>query len=133
MAHKIDFRDLGIFLPNGFHPLEFRTLAEDAYQWMIQGGDHPNRRHLPYYENFLKTHGYRFSLLRSGIISSAPPDFWKPIEPHVEHLREGIDYTSRDLDFIEEIRPRLLDEFRHLPATDLLTAGVFLIAEKASV
>jgi hypothetical protein len=130
MAHKIDFRDLGMFLPNGFHALEFRTLPEGVYQWMIQRGDHPNRRHLPYYSAALTRLNYRFELLRTGVITGKAPEFWKPVEPHREGLREGIDYSSEDAAYVERIRPRLIEEFRSLPAADLLAAGILLVAVK---
>ncbi|MDX2266463.1 MAG: hypothetical protein NW208_00020 [Bryobacter sp.] len=132
MAHKLDFRDLGIFLPNGFHALEFRTIPEDTYQWMIQQGDHPNRRHLPFYESELRQLGYRFQLLRTGVISPAHPDFWKPVLPHTETLVPGQHYSPADLAYVESIRPRLQPEFRDLSPQDLLTAGIFLVAEKPS-
>jgi SAM-dependent methyltransferase len=130
MAHKIDFRDLGIFLPNGFHALEFRTLPDDTYLWMIQRGDHPNRRHLPYYREKLTALGYSFRLLRTGIITPTPPDHWKAIEPHTEDLQAGTHYSAEDVRYVESIRPRLIQEFRNLTVDDLLTAGVFLIASK---
>ncbi len=132
MAHKIDFRDLGMFLPFGYHALEFRTPSEGLYRWMIQRGDHPNRRHIPYYSRQLTGLGYSFQILRTGVVLQTPPDFWRPIEPHVETLNSGVHYQPADATYVEAIRPRLAPEFRNLSTEDLLTAGIFLIAGKPS-
>lgn len=133
MAHKLDFRDLGVFAQNGYHPLEFRTLEEDCYQWMIQGGDHPNRRHIPYYREFLTRHHYDFQLLRTGVISPEPPGFWRAVDPHTEELILGVHFSAEDVAWVESIRPRLIPEFRSLPAADLLSAGLFLVARKKTL
>lgn len=131
MAHKIDFRDLGIFVVNGYHPLEFRTVSDPVYQWMIQGGDHPNRRHIPYYQRQLTQLGFTFQLLRTGIIDPQGVEYWRPLEPHVEQLVAGVHYQNSDVATVESIRPRLTPEFASLSVEDLLTGGIFLIAQKS--
>jgi hypothetical protein len=132
-CHKVELRDLGMFSHNGYHPLEFLTLPDSTYRWMVEGADRPNRSHV---------HDYRAELVRLGfecviriacvIDPTLPgyPDDYREVLPHKERLSLGEDYTEASIDLVRAIRPRLNSHFHSLSDEELMAAGIFFTAWK---
>jgi SAM-dependent methyltransferase len=130
MLHKIDLRDYGLFSSNGHHPLEFLAIPDAVYEWMVRDSDRPSRKAVDYYRNTMTTYGYDAELYITSVISAG---YRKPpteVLPHKTVLEHGVDYTDETLDLIRSIRPRLARPFRQMSETDLMVAGVFLVARK---
>lgn len=132
-CHKVELRDLGMFSHNGYHPLEFLTLTEATYCWMVKGADRPNRRHIHDYRKLLS--GLAFSLvIRTACVIDPTlpgyPDDYREVLPHKEHLTLGTDFTQASLDLVRNIRPRLDPHFKSLLDEELMAAGIFFTATK---
>jgi SAM-dependent methyltransferase len=128
MVHAIDLRDYGMFTKHGFHPLEFLTVPDWAYRWMVEASGQPARRMTDYYRNVAQRLGYQTEISITRILGHKDP---LP-EPRRE-LRAGIDYTDADLRLVSEIRPRLQPQFSTLPDADLLAASIIFAAWKPAV
>jgi SAM-dependent methyltransferase len=125
MVHRIDLRDYGMFSKHGFHPLEFLTVPEWVYKRMVSGSGQPDRRMIDYYRNIGRSMGYQTDVYITRVLKSASD---LP-EPRRE-LRAGVDYQDWQLKMVQEIRPRLLDQFQALPDTDLLAASIVFVGRK---
>ena len=123
MAHKVDFRDHGLFTKGGHHPLTFLTIPDRVYGWM---GDHsglPNRRLIDYYRGKLAELGYDSRLHVTAVVGRG-----EELSPHPERVPES--ELQRIGPGIEQVRSKLRPRYRELPLSDIATAGIFLIARK---
>ncbi len=131
MLHKIDLRDDGLFSGRGFHPLEFLTISEPVYWLMAYDTDKTCRRPLPFYRDILSRLGYHARFIITGIIETEGyQSVENPAGDGKEKLEPGVDFGSGHQQLLASIRPRLSAPFRHLDDSDLLTASVFLVAQK---
>jgi len=126
MAHKVDFRDHGLFSSSGQHPLTFFTIPDQIYKLMAHDSGKPNRRLVDYYRRKLAEFGYEFRVYVTHIVGidaelAIPQEF----DPFATNYPE----TTRTL--LKSIRPRLRREFRLKPARELAVAGIFLVARKS--
>lgn len=127
LAHKIDLRDYGIFSSRGFHPLEYFTLPAWLHGLMSSHEPAPNRQRASAYRSLVEQLGYRTRIYVTHL--AGIPD---EIEPHWRALpADARVETARRL--VTQIRPRLAAQFRSLSDEDLMTAGIFLAAEKPAV
>jgi SAM-dependent methyltransferase len=124
LLHKIDMSDYGMFSKRGFHPLEFLTVPDSVYRFMVESSGQPNRRLINYYRDRLSSLGYSVDLFITGVVGG------KPVEPWMLRLEYGVHYDDKILEGIEAIRPRLLERYRQLPDEDLLVSGIFLAGRK---
>ncbi len=125
MLHKIDLSDYGMFSGRGMHPLEFLTIPDPVYTMMTEYSGDPNRLRIDYYRSKMRELGYFAGLLVTAVAGQA-----EEIVPHQPSIELGSHYTEQSLASVRAIRPRLARRFRHLPDTDLLITGIFLVARK---
>jgi SAM-dependent methyltransferase len=131
MLHKIDLRDDGLFSGRGFHPLEFLTISEPVYWLMAYDTDKTCRRPLPFYRDILRQLGYQARFVITGIIETEGyRSVENPAGDGKEKLEAGVDFGPAHQRLLADIRPRLSAPFRNLNDSDLLTASVFLVAQK---
>lgn len=132
-CHKVELRDLGMFSHNNYHPLEFLTLRDSTYRWMVEGADRPNRRHIHDYRKLLAELGFESTIRIACVIDptlSGYPDDYLEVLPHKEKITLGADYKQASLDLVRAIRPRLDPHFRGLSDEELMAAGIFFTAKK---
>lgn len=123
MAHKIDFRDHGLFTNGGHHPLTFLTVPDRVYLWMGANSGLPNRHLANWYRDEMKRRGYEARFFATHVVGQEAE-----LLPHPAAVPAQQVEAARPL--IDEIRPRLRPRFRDLSDQDLATAGVFLVARK---
>ncbi len=123
--HKVDLRDHGMFTRDGYNPFFFLTIP--AYTWalMTKHCGKPNRKRADYFEEKFKGLGYDYNARITNLMTREGE-----IVPHKKLIARGIDYDGGDLRTIEEIRPRLLAEFKRLSDENLLIGGIFIVARK---
>jgi SAM-dependent methyltransferase len=124
-VHNIDLRDYGMFSKYGFHPLEFLTVPDAVYKYMVESSGQPNRRLLDYYRSAMARFGYRTVVYRAWVLGERTR-----LPEYRTELRFGRDYTDENLKLVRSIRPRLLPRYRNLPDDVLLTASILLVADK---
>jgi SAM-dependent methyltransferase len=124
-VHVIDLGDYGMFSKYGFHPLEFLTIPDGVYRYMVEASGQPNRRPLDYYRRTMDLFGYRTEIYRTWVLG-AP----RRLPEYVTDLQPGRDYTEQQVALVRSIRPRLLPRYRDLPDSDLLTRSILLVADK---
>jgi SAM-dependent methyltransferase len=124
-VHVIDLGDYGMLSKHGFHPLEFLTLPDPIYRYMVESTGQPNRRPLAYYRDKLRALGYSTTIYRTWVLG-------EPARlPEYRHsLEHGRDYTDAHLRLVSSIRGRLLPRYRQLPDEELLTRSILVVAEK---
>jgi len=125
MVHRIDLRDYGMFSKFGFHPLEFLTVPDWIYRYMVEGSGQPNRRLIDYYREVGASMGYQTEIYAAKVLGSESD----LAEPRRE-LRPGIDYSDQQVNMIAEIRPRLLERYRRLSDADLAVQSIVFVARK---
>jgi len=131
LLHKIDLRDYGLFSGVGYHPREFLTIPEAVYHMMAYDSDKPNRRMLNYYKAKMTELAYEAEFWISGVIEPAGyKGIQKEIVPHKKSLEKNVDYDSRHMQLIDEVRPLLASQFKTLTDEELLAGAVFLVARK---
>jgi SAM-dependent methyltransferase len=128
MLHEVDFRDIGFFQSESFHPLEFLTLPDTIHHWMSSNTSRPNLRFLNYYRDTFEKFGYRTQFWITEVLGTR-----QHFTNYKETIVLGKDYDSNTLDLIRRIRPRMNKRFRDIPEQDLLVSGVFLVVQKPSV
>ena len=126
-VHVIDLRDYGMFSKFGFHPLEFLTITDGVYRFMVENTGQPNRHLLNYYRDKMAALGYDAKIYRTWVLGGTTR-----LEPYPTELKYGRDYTDANLSQLSAIRPRVLPRYRNLPDEDLLTQGILLVADKRS-
>lgn len=124
MIHKIDLGDYGMFSKHGFHPLEFLTVPDWAYRWMVESSGQPNRRLVDYYRDAVAKLGYQSSIYITRILGAS-----ELREPKIQ-LQPGTDYSQETIRLVDQIRPDLLPRYRSLPDSELLVQGLILVARK---
>ncbi|MGH9721164.1 MAG: class I SAM-dependent methyltransferase [Bryobacteraceae bacterium] len=127
MAHKIDFKDYGMFSNFGFHALEFLTIPDWVYRYMSESVGQPNRRLIDYYREKMRQLGYQPTLYITSVYTPAGE---RPLPPGVTRLEKGVHYGDDSVAYIGQIRPRLLDRYRGLADEDLIASGIMLVAQK---
>jgi SAM-dependent methyltransferase len=124
LAHKIDLRDYGIFSGRGFHPLEYWTLPGWLHALMSSHEPAPNRRLASAYRSMLEDLGYRCDIFLTHLVGTEAE-----LEPHCRDWPLDRRVEQARL-LAARIRPRLAAEFRGLGDEDLMTAGIFISAQK---
>jgi SAM-dependent methyltransferase len=124
-VHVIDLGDYGMFSKHGFHPLEFLTIPDGIYRYMVEASGQPNRRGVDYYRRTAARFGYSARIYRTWVVGGR------------EHLREyplqlqyGRDYSDENLQLVRSVRSRLLSRYRELSDEDLLTRSILLVLDK---
>lgn len=124
MVHKIDLSDYGIFADSGMHPLTFLTIPGTIYRLMASDSGIPNRKLVGYYRDQMRELGYDAKFLVTSIVGHGS------IVPHKELVELDDAYLSLALPAINDIRPRLAQEYRSMPDDELMVSGIFLVARK---
>src|SRR5437016_13339728 len=124
-VHVVDLRDYGMFSKYGFHPLEFLTVPDTVYRYMVEASGQPNRRLVDYYRQAMAHFGYRTAVFRTWVLGDRAR-----LPEYRTELRFGRDYSNENLELVRSIRPRMLPRYRNLSDDDLLTASILLVAEK---
>jgi len=124
-VHVIDLRDYGMFSKYGFHPLEFLTIPDGIYRYMVESSGQPNRRLLNYYRDKMAALGYRADIYSTWVLGGTAR-----LPEYRTELRYGRDYSAASLQLLQSIRPRLLTRYRQLSDDDLLTQSILLVARK---
>ncbi len=122
--HKIDLSDYGIFSDAGMHPLTFLTIPDSVYSLMATHSGIPNRKLISYYRLKMKALGYEARFFTTRVIGR------EELIPHKESLILGEDYSAETKALIQDLRPRLSQEFRQYSDENLMVSGVFMIARK---
>jgi SAM-dependent methyltransferase len=123
MLHKVDFRNHGMY--DTLHPLRFLGVPESLWWWVSRPDPTLNRQRLSVYERLAAGSGYDLDYAVTHL-SSRDSEFVPPRNS----WREGEDYTTDDVHFVEESRQWLVEPFRSMSLKDLLVNGVFLRARK---
>jgi hypothetical protein len=123
--HKIDLSDYGMFSKHGYHPLEFLTIPDGVYKYMVEWSGQPNRRLVDYYRETMRQMGYEARLYATWFLGAAR----EQIPPVELDGRDGF-AGQHAIEQVRAIRPRLLDRYRHLPDEDLAVQGIVLVARK---
>src|SRR5262249_19830535 len=116
----------GMFSKHGFDRLEFLSVPDVIYRYMVEASGQSNRRMVNYYRETLSLLNYNSQLYITSVSAKRSPEPW-PLT-----LKPGIHFDDEDLAQIRKIRPRLLNRYRTLTDADLLISGVFLVARKPS-
>ena len=124
LVHKIDLSDYGIFSEHAQHPLTFLTIGESVYRMMASHSALPNRKRREYYRRMMEQLGYHAQLFVTSVIERGA------IVPHKLTVEGGVDYNESILERVNEIKPRLCEEFAHSTDQDLIVNGIFLVARK---
>jgi hypothetical protein len=124
-VHVVDLGDYGMLSKHGFHPLEFLTIPDGVYRYMVESSGQPNRRPLAYYRSKLDSLGYSTTIYRTWVLGSPTrlPEYRTTLEP-------GRDYTDDNLRLVKSVRPRLLPRYRDLPDDELMTRSILIVADK---
>lgn len=123
--HKIDLSDYGMFSKHGHHPLEFLTVPDPVYRYMVESTGQPNRRLVDYYRKKMRELGYESRVYATWVLGST-----RELKPPIEQTSAGTVPLSGATDQIRRIRPRLLERYRQLPDEDLAVQGIMLVARK---
>lgn len=126
-VHVIDLGDYGMFTKHGFHPLEFLTVPDPIYRYMVESTGQPNRRPLAYYREKLASLGYRTQIYRTWVLGHPTH-----LTEYRTQLQKGRDYTDDDLRMVQSFRSNLLPRYERLPDEELLTRSILLVADKPS-
>jgi SAM-dependent methyltransferase len=124
-VHVIDLGDYGMFTKHGFHPLEFLTIPDSMYRYMVEATGQPNRRPLAYYRDKLTSLGYQTQIYRTWVLGHP-----SRLPEYRTQLQAGRDYTDQDLQLVHEARPRLLPRYASLPDEELLARSILVVADK---
>lgn len=124
-VHVIDLGDYGMFAKHGFHPLEFLTIPDGIYRYMVEASGQPNRKPLQYYRDKAAALGYRAQIYRTWVVGnpSRLPEYRTAIE-------YGRDYSDENVRLVHGIRGRLLPRYRNLPDDELMTRSILFVADK---
>jgi SAM-dependent methyltransferase len=123
--HVIDLRDYGMFTKYGFHPLEFLTIPDGIYRYMVESTGQPNRRLVDYYRSKVASLGYTAQIYTTWVLGQN-----EPLTEYRTRLRHGSDYSDEALQLVQSIRPRLLARYQRLSDEDLITQSILLVARK---
>jgi SAM-dependent methyltransferase len=124
-VHVIDLRDYGMFSKYGFHPLEFLTVSDRIYPYMVGASGQPNRRLIDYYRRALGGLGYDTTIYVTWVLGQN-----RPLREYRTALQYGVDYSNENLNLLHSILPRLLPRYQQLSDEDLLVEGILVVAVK---
>ena len=124
-VHVIDLRDYGMFSKYGFHPLEFLTVSDRIYPYMVGSSGQPNRRLIDYYRRALGALGYDTTIYATWVLGQNTP-----LREFRTRLQYGVDYSDNSLALVRSIRPRLLPRYQQLSDDDLLVESILVVADK---
>jgi SAM-dependent methyltransferase len=125
MAHKIDFRDHGMFTPA--HPeLTFLRFPAPLYQRMTQRSGRPNRVLLHRYrtlaEELRGTGGLEVTILVTSLVGEGE------IVPHVPLTALPPRLLRQAMARVDAERDSFAAEFAHVASADLAISGIFWVA-----
>ena len=123
--HKIDLSDYGMFSKYGYHPLEFLTISDHVYRYMVESTGQPNRRRIDYYRARMHQLGYQTRIYATWLVGAS-----QELKPPVELPASTAGIWDQAIERVREIRPRLLARYRELPDEDLAVQGIVLVARK---
>lgn len=126
LAHKIDFRDHGMFSKKGFHPLTFLTIPDSIYRLMTHSGK-PNRKLINYYRKKMAELGYEAKLQVTHLIGSEDDT----VRPETSVMC-GAD-AAKSVALVRQIRPKLQRAFQTLPDEDLMISGIYMTAKNTAL
>ncbi len=124
-VHAVDLGDYGMFSKHGFHPLEFLTIPDGVYRYMVEASGQPNRRPLQYYRDVANRFGYDCRIYRTWVVGGNTR-----LSEYPTTLDYGRHYSDANLRLIQDVRPRLLPRYRELPDQDLLTRSILVVMDK---
>jgi SAM-dependent methyltransferase len=127
VAHKIDFRDHGMF--SATQPeLTFLEIPTGIYRLMVKNSGRPNRILIHRYRELLaqlKSDGLiEYSLLVTNLAAVGeiiPHQRFEDIDPDLKH---------QSVKFVEAHRHQFASEFAKVSSEDLSVSGIFLIITK---
>jgi len=125
MIHLIDFNDHGIFSAKGWNPLTFLTIKNSTYERMKKNSDKPNRKMADFYIKTLKTLDYELKTYVFDIFGVA-----ERLQPAKEVVEFGLDYGKNTLELLDEVKPKLIEEYKNMPDKYLMIGGMILNANK---
>jgi len=125
MAHKIDFRDHGMFTP--VHPeLTFLRYPAPLYRQMTRRSGRPNRvllhRYLSLAEELGRSSGLKVTILVTSLVGEGE------ITPHVPFAAVPPAALRRAVQRVEAERPHFAAEFTGVSSEDLAVTGIFWVA-----
>ncbi|MFX0025455.1 MAG: methyltransferase domain-containing protein [Candidatus Hermodarchaeota archaeon] len=125
MMHKIDFSDHKMFSEMGKHPLTFLTIPSFVYKLMTNFSSKPNRKLINYYLRKMNELEYESKVLITSILGEK-----EELVPYIEINKFNFKNYKKTIKIIEEIRPKLKNEFKNISNEHLMITGIFLIAKK---
>jgi hypothetical protein len=126
--HKIDLTDYGMFSKHGYHPLEFLTIPDSVYRYMVESTGQSNRRLIDYYRDKMRQLGYDARMYATWLLG-ATDELIPPVELGGQ---DGVAWHHA-IEQVRAIKPRLLDRYRRLSDEDLAVQGIVLVARKPRV
>ena len=123
-VHKIDLRDYGMFTRFGYHPLEFLTIRDGIYRYMVESTGQPNRRLVDYYRRKATELGYDARIFITSVLGVDQE--LRPPRPQLCPCPEA----DRSRALLREIRPRLLARYQALTDDELAVQGILLVMQK---
>jgi hypothetical protein len=126
--HKIDLTDYRMFSKHGYHPLEFLTIPDSVYRYMVESTGQSNRRLIDYYRDKMHQLGYEQRIYATWLLG-ATHELIPPVELGGQ---DGVAWRHA-LEQVRAIKPRLLERYRRLPDEDLAVQGILLVARKPGV
>ena len=124
-VHVVDLGDYGMFSKHGFHPLEFLTIPDTIYRYMVEASGQPNRRSIDYYRATAARFGYDARIYRTWVVGEPAH-----LAEYQVDLQKGRDYSDEDLRRVQSVRERLLPRYRELSDEDLLTRSILIVFDK---
>jgi len=124
-VHVIDLGDYGMFSKHGFHPLEFLTIPDSVYRYMVESSGQPNRRSLDYYRTIARRYGYEARIYRTWVVGGS-----SRLAEYQTDLQFGRDYSDENLRLVRSVRSRLLPRYRELADEDLMTRSILIVLDK---
>lgn len=127
MAHKIDFRDHGMFTPT--HPeLTFLRYPAPLYRRMTRRSGRPNRVLLHRYrslaEELRRSVGLEVTILATSLVGEGE------ITPHVPCAAVPAAALQRAVQRVEAERRHFAEEFNGVSSQDLAITGIFWVAAR---
>ena len=124
-VHVVDLGDYGMFSKHGFHPLEFLTIPDPVYRYMVEASGQPNRRSIDYYRAIAARYGYAARIYRTWVVGGPAH-----LSEYQTDLQKGRDYSDDNLQLVRSVRARLLPRYRDLSDEDLLTRSILIVFDK---
>jgi len=124
-VHVVDLGDYGMFSKHGFHPLEFLTIPDAVYRYMVEASGQPNRRSIDYYRAIAARFGYNARIYRTWVVGGS-----SHLAEYQIDLQKGRDYSDENLRLVRSVRERLLPRYRELSDEDLLTRSILIVFDK---